>query len=345
MNVRSNIMKVTAIVVFAALQVARSQIAVSLPTVTGGSGSSLNIPVTIGSAAGLGVTAFQFVLTYDTSVASITGIDGTNTLSSDFLTVPNLNYAGQLRVASAGITPLVGPGTLLIIKMQLRNPGSTALTFTDFRFNEGSPTAAPVNGKLTVQKVNHPPVFLSGPGLIVVVLNQPVTFRVRAYDPDGDTLTFTWKQDGVIVKTGKDTSYTTIFGGKYGDPHTVSCTASDPGGLHADTAWTFTLTPVEEMIGGVPGKFALSQNYPNPFNPSTTVRFDLPEPAVVSLSVYDIGGVRVRSLLQGRALNAGTHVLAWDGTNQNGVPLPSGIYLLRLQAGDHLLARKMTLLK
>ena len=177
------------------------------------------------------------------------------------------------------------------------------------------------------------------------MLNQPVTFKVRAYDPDGDTLTYTWKQDGIVVKAGKDSSYTTTFGGKYGDPHLVMCIVSDPGGLHADTTWNFTLTPVESIEGSIPGQFALSQNYPNPFNPSTRIEFDLPVTRVVSLEVFDVAGIRIRILLENQRADAGRHEVVWNGLDGNGKQVPSGIYLYRLRTADRSFVRKMTLLK
>ena len=340
-----HIARYTAVLLLMGIAISSGQVSVSLPATGGGAGASIDIPLTVGTVTGLGVTAFQFVLTYDTAIVRVTGVDGAGTLSASFTTVPNLTYPGQLRVASAGITPIVGSGTLLILKAQLKNPGTTGLNFTDFRFNEGSPLATTTNGKITVLKVNHAPIIRYDPGLIVVVLNQPITFKVSVYDPDGDTLTIAWKQDGSIVKSGKDTSYTTTFGGKYGDPHTVACIASDPGGLQDSKSWSFTLTAVENDDGSTPHQFALSQNYPNPFNPSTTIQFELPSTSFVTLEVFDLLGIRIRTLVGDQRMYPGSHSEVWNGLGDNGLPVPSGTYLYRLRAGDCTSSRKMTLLK
>ena len=93
-----------------------------------------------------------------------------------------------------------------------------------------------------------------------------------------------------------------------------------------------------------PETFALNQNYPNPFNPSTTIRFELPEAASVRLVVYDLLGREVATLLTGN-YPAGAFSAVWDGRDHAGAPMPSGVYLLRLEAGAFVQTRRMTLLK
>jgi hypothetical protein len=94
----------------------------------------------------------------------------------------------------------------------------------------------------------------------------------------------------------------------------------------------------------VPAAFQLEQNYPNPFNPTTSIRFSIPEAATVQLTVYDINGREVRSLVSG-SLQAGEHQIQWDATGNNGTAVASGIYIYRLQAGSFVQTRKMTLLR
>ena len=96
--------------------------------------------------------------------------------------------------------------------------------------------------------------------------------------------------------------------------------------------------------GEVPHRFVLEQNYPNPFNPTTLIRFQLPEASEVSLVIYNIRGQAVRHLVSGRK-SAGFHQVVWDGTNDRGIPVASGVYLYRLKAGEHRFSRKMMLLR
>jgi len=93
-----------------------------------------------------------------------------------------------------------------------------------------------------------------------------------------------------------------------------------------------------------PQSFVLNQNYPNPFNPSTHIRFELPKAALVTLSVYNSLGQEVRRLVNAQK-PAGYHTLVWNGRDQQGKAVPSGIYHYRIQAGDFVATKKMVLAK
>jgi hypothetical protein len=88
----------------------------------------------------------------------------------------------------------------------------------------------------------------------------------------------------------------------------------------------------------------LEQNAPNPFNPSTFISFTLPDEAQVTLSIHDAGGALVRVLLDA-VRDRGTHRVAWDGRNDQGTPMSSGVYFYRLHAGKFTESRKMVLVK
>lgn len=104
------------------------------------------------------------------------------------------------------------------------------------------------------------------------------------------------------------------------------------------------LVPTDVGDGAPAPVFALGQNYPNPFNPHTTLRFTLGAAAVASLRVYDVSGRLVRTLVS-RPLAAGPHVLTWDGTDDRGGRVASGVYFYRLTAGARTATRKMILLR
>ncbi len=93
-----------------------------------------------------------------------------------------------------------------------------------------------------------------------------------------------------------------------------------------------------------PTAFELYQNYPNPFNPSTTMRYNLPKAGQVSLKIYNTLGQEIRTLVNG-VRPAGTNEIIWDGKNNSGNSVSSGIYLYRLKAGNFTLTKKMTLMK
>ena len=105
------------------------------------------------------------------------------------------------------------------------------------------------------------------------------------------------------------------------------------------------LTAVQESRdSALPSAFALQQNYPNPFNSGTVIRFDLPKPGETELSVYNLVGQKVVSLVNG-VREAGSYSLRWDGRNDVGQSLASGVYFYRLQAEEQSETRKLLLLR
>ncbi len=95
----------------------------------------------------------------------------------------------------------------------------------------------------------------------------------------------------------------------------------------------------ENPESNVPERFALHPAHPNPFNPVTTIRFDLPEDGPATLMVYDMMGREVTQLVNG-VMSTGYHSVQWDASN-----LASGVYMVRLTAGDHTSVQKVSLLK
>jgi len=94
----------------------------------------------------------------------------------------------------------------------------------------------------------------------------------------------------------------------------------------------------------IPDVFALHQNYPNPFNPVTTLRYDLPENAMINITIYDMLGREVKTLMD-QNQDAGYRSVIWDATNDYGKPVSAGIYLYQIQAGKYMQTKKMVLLK
>ena len=98
------------------------------------------------------------------------------------------------------------------------------------------------------------------------------------------------------------------------------------------------------LEGLLPDEFALRQNYPNPFNPVTTLRYDLPEQTHVNITVYDMLGRKVRTILN-QQQDPGYKSVIWNATNDYGKPVSAGIYLYQIQAGEYMQTKKMVLLK
>jgi hypothetical protein len=93
---------------------------------------------------------------------------------------------------------------------------------------------------------------------------------------------------------------------------------------------------------GVPSRFQLLPNYPNPFNPSTTISYQLPTPASVELTIYDVLGRKVRSLADGHR-QAGHHTTLWNGRDDSGRELKSGVYFCVFETGSQRQTIKMVL--
>ena len=103
--------------------------------------------------------------------------------------------------------------------------------------------------------------------------------------------------------------------------------------------------PASVQVQTRPEVFALANNYPNPFNPATTIKYALPQAADVELTVYNVVGQPVRTLVAEHQ-SAGRYVVEWDATNDSGHSLSSGMYFYRLEAsGEFLETKKMLLLK
>ncbi len=100
-----------------------------------------------------------------------------------------------------------------------------------------------------------------------------------------------------------------------------------------------------EPIGGVATNFELSQNYPNPFNPSTKIQFSVPQMEKVKVEVYDIQGSLIKTLVDYDLYQQGNYEVMWDGTDNNGKRVSSGIYFTKMQAGKFAQTKKMNLVK
>lgn len=110
------------------------------------------------------------------------------------------------------------------------------------------------------------------------------------------------------------------------------------------TAVHVSIGAVEEPPKYVPSRYVLWQNYPNPFNAATMIRYDLPSLSFVTLEIFDLLGHKVRTLVN-HVQPLGQHKIIWDGRNDKGYPLTSGLHFCRLQAGKVVKVIKLLLQK
>jgi hypothetical protein len=113
-----------------------------------------------------------------------------------------------------------------------------------------------------------------------------------------------------------------------------------------NATWEFFQNDTKEDITDTktPAQYALMQNYPNPFNPTTQISFSLPRSGHVSLKIYNVAGQLVRTLAN-EEREAGTHTVSWNGTNDLGSSVASGVYFYKIEADNFQSTKKMVLLK
>tara|TARA_B100000131_G_C17990961_1_gene562555 strand:- start:205 stop:1011 length:807 start_codon:yes stop_codon:yes gene_type:complete len=157
-------------------------------------------------------------------------------------------------------------------------------------------------------------------------------------DSNGDSL---WSNTySEIDGQGVDKAYSVV---QVEDGSFVFC------GLFNNAAFVAKTEYAEEIILSTEDNFIiqdymLHQNYPNPFNPTTKISYDLPEASVVRLSIYDLMGRKIRTMINSKQ-TAGFKNIQWNATDNLGKSVPAGMYIYTIQAGQFRQTRKMVLLK
>ena len=198
-----------------------------------------------------------------------------------------------------------------------------SISFVDTRgataaYKSDSTSVDNINNKLNIFALYFPP-FILEPG------NTPIA---KIYFTTGPTWnpslsvpidTTTWQGSGYEFSTEGGNPFFPVF-------------------------WKGALDVGDEKTSTKPKVYSLSQNYPNPFNPITILRFGLPRDSWVKLEVYNVLGQKVKTLVN-ENLTAGMQEKEWDGTDENGFEVASGIYFYKIQAESFSDIKKMVLLK
>ena len=234
-----------------------------------------------------------------------------------FLFTGFLSHAsGQLELSPPANVVLDSlSGTQVVIPLNLTNTGSESIDAFGLKFTyptkllsfTGTDTAGQENtpGEIIVGGFNPTPATNSG-----VLLN--VIFEVTS-EPGSDSLKLTNFADDIAGAATK--------------PGTIS----------------YTVVSVQQNES-VPSEFSLMQNYPNPFNPTTTIRYELPVSSYVVLTVYNILGQEIRTLVNAEQ-TAGVKTVVWDAADAFGRPAVSGIYFYKIEASDFSRTLKLMLMK
>lgn len=182
-------------------------------------------------------------------------------------------------------------------------------------------------------------------GTVQIPLGNFKTLRVASFD----TITITWIMEDISF----DATTTHInYSWLSEDVGQVVCIGSDIDETDPNFTTAHCFSRLKSLTGIAdgepmslrPGDFQLGQNYPNPFNPTTTIEYLIPKTGLVQLKIYNTAGQLVKTLVE-EAKAPGKYSAIWDGSNEAGSPVATGVYLYRLRAGDDQITRKMVILK
>ncbi len=213
-----------------------------------------------------------------------------------------------------------------------------ATTCSDCHQNMGGLNAAITEynntGNITLTTWNETTKKIVGPtGVIPLVADWKTAFKIDYAVYNGDPNIFPSDPNAwAFLKTGSDNAH--LFFAEPLDSSTL-----------AKLGFTRFPTSVEQINNDIPVSFALEQNYPNPFNPSTTIRFSIPQTENVSIEIYNVQGELIKTLLKNSDQSAGTFEMKWDGKDNSGNIVTSGVYITRMSAGTFNQTQKMVLLK
>lgn len=237
---------------------------------------------------------------------------------------------GETWVDASGDMPL--PGYVGDIAIDPRNPLRIII-------RQGS-SAEPVDPALGVYKTSD-----GGEHWYRVVAGRTRDLCMYSGDPD---VLVCIAEDGVLLTRDGGESWVDISGGSPQVLEAVACAVSPADQriyVADDSVGLWACSIVVSGIDDVSPQQLVLSVHPNPFNPSSALDYDLPSEGPVSLDIADVRGRLVRRIVAAGQQSGGAHTASWDGKNQSGEALPSGLYLARLQWGRELRTQKLLLLR
>ncbi len=158
-----------------------------------------------------------------------------------------------------------------------------------------------------------------------------------------------WENDSIYRYDGTFSMPSELFSTGHDDPadiyyDSVHRVLAVPNFSANTVDFVEVITSVTDLEGqNLPEKVQIHQNYPNPFNSQTTISFDLDQPTTITLSIFDVQGKRIRTLVANRLYGMGSHQIRWDAKDDQGRPVSTGIYIYRFTSRDRIETRKMIL--
>ena len=314
----------------------------------------------------LDMAGWQFDIAFDPTV-----LEAVNVSEGDFLKTGGAttffqggsidNAAGKItglnsaRLSAQGVT---GTGTLLQVNFKAKSGGETELALQNFQFGSITGNSIPagpheitiaVEGQLSTGDVNRDGQVTI---LDLILVSQQLGKRVPAGSPvdlNGDGVVTTL--DLIIVEQGIGNTAAPAVATDSIDAATVEAWIAQAR-LEDDGSFAFKegIENLENLLASlIPEETALLHNYPNPFNPDTWIPYQLAESAEVTLTIYDMNGHLVRRLTVGHQAagmyRSRSRAAYWNGRNQFGESVASGLYFYTLTADDFTATRRMLILK
>jgi hypothetical protein len=226
-------------------------------------------------------------------------------------------------------------------------PNYRLLRWSDADLPASDSLSVALDRDLTVHPIfvkirNHPPEITSWqPADSELYVNgyHVLEFAASIRDADHDSLTISWLLDGTVA--GHDSTFRIYPVASAGGKVRLQVTDTD---TTVSRTWVMhLLTGMKEQEAEVTS-YALLQNYPNPFNARTEIKFALPAAGLVRVQIINLAGQTVRTLAEG-SFARGWHLLTWDAQDDQGRPLPSGLYYCAMESGGFRAIRKLLYLK
>ena len=315
------------------------------------------------------LAGWQFDIAFDPAALEAINVSEGNFLKKDggttFFHGGSIdNAAGKItglsaaRLSAEGVT---GTGAVLQVRFKAKSAGETELALQNFQFGSVTGESIPagphqiritVEGRLVTGDVNRDGVVSI---LDLILVAQQLGKRVptgSAVDVNGDGVVSILD----LIRIAQGIGNTTASAAPPIGPESVDAAMIEAwiaqARLEDDGSLAFKqgIENLENLLASlIPEETALLRNYPNPFNPETWIPYQLSEPADVTLTIYDMNGQLVRRLAVGHQV-AGMYqnrsrAVYWDGRNQLGELLASGLYFYTLTAGDFTATRRMLILK
>ncbi len=327
---------------------ASGQVSLSTPEASVQIDDTLSLPINLNVLNDSTVSGIHIKFDFNAEEFEFLGLNKNESISDSILSIANssdstiiLSFASAFSIKESGVL------THLVLKP--KKIGLATLELIEVRFDENE-TQFPnsVSGILITDELgNTPPFIIDIPDTLFIDVGESLVIELENYfgdfEDDFSDLIIDASFDGIVIGVVLNPIDNTLILTAPEEEETgtfnLTITDSDGSTLEISIVIVVRIVVSNEDFNNQEKEFALSQNYPNPFNPSTEIAFTLPSSSLVKLSVYNLLGQEVATLLN-EVKVAGIHKATFDASL-----LSSGVYIYRIQAGEFVQTKRMMLIK